>query len=178
MTEDEAIQQLKRGDIRGLQALVERYEHRAVHAAHLITLDWAAAEDIVQDAFVRVYQRIAQFDASREFGPWFLRGVVNDAIKWSSRQKSVSLNDSSNEYPDFAVNDPAELVEGAETREAIWRALAQLPPNQRAAVVLRYYLDLNESEIARELDCAPGTVKWRLHVARRQLAILLRWMKT
>ena len=81
----EAIRQLRLGNIQGLRILVERYEHRAVHAAHLITLDWASAQDIVQDAFVRVYQRITQFDSSKEFGPWFLRGVVNDAIKWTSR---------------------------------------------------------------------------------------------
>ena len=180
MVEDDnlAIAQLKRGEIIGLQTLVDRYQQRAVHAAYLITLDWTLAEDVVQDAFLRSYHRITQFDSSRAFGPWFLRGVVNDAVKRVSRNRLISLTDAVAEYHDPNTPDPAGLIEAAETRDAVQKALEQLPAPQRAAIVLCYYLDLSEAEIAHELDCAPGTVKWRLHVARQQLAVLLRWMKS
>ena len=95
MEEAEAIAQLKQGDVGGLEALVRGHQVQAVRTAYLITRDRALAEDIVQAAFVRAYQRIEQFDTRRPFGPWFLRSVVNDAIKAASRRERwVSLEAS------------------------------------------------------------------------------------
>lgn len=182
MEEHEAIVRLKRGDISGLEALVRQYQVQAVRAAYLITRDRALAEDIVQAAFLRAYERIGQFDAGRPFGPWFLRGVVNDAVKAATRrQRQVSLEASSEgeatSLADLLADPspgPADLAEAAETRQAVWAALGKLPPAQRAAIVLRYYLGLSEAEMADELACPPGTVKWRLHAARKRLRTLLR----
>lgn len=178
MNERSAIARLKRGDISGLETLVRLYQVRAVRAATLITHDRALAEDLVQSAFIRAYERIDQFDAARPFGPWFLRSVVNDAVKAVTRRlPQVGLDDDPESALDVALADPLpgpdELLERAETQEAIWEALAQLPPEQRGAVVLRYYLGFSEAEIAAEQDCPPGTVKWRLHTARRRLRDLL-----
>lgn len=69
---------------------------------------------------------------------------------------------------------PQESAEREELRSEAWDALSQLPPSQRAAVVMRYYLGYSESQIANELACASGTVKWRLHAARAHLQSLLR----
>ena len=182
MEEQEAIARLKRGDVGGLEALVRQYQVRAVRTAYLITRDRALAEDIVQAAFLRAYERIGQFDAGRPFGPWFLRSVVNDAVKTATRrQRQVSL-EAGYEGEETSLADlladpnpgPADLVEAAETRQAVWAALGKLPPAQRAAIVLRYYLGLSEAEMAGELACPPGTVKWRLHAARKRLRTLLR----
>lgn len=177
MTEQEAIQRLKQGDIAGLEMLVRVYQVQAVRAAALITRDRTLAEDLVQAAFIRAYERIHQFDAARPFGPWFLRSVVNDAVKAITRGiPAESLNDPP---PDLlpALADPApgpeEMLEQAETSAAIQAALEQLAPEQRGAVVLRYYLDLSEAEIAGAQDCPTGTVKWRLHHARARLRSLL-----
>ncbi len=68
---------------------------------------------------------------------------------------------------------PEERILAAETRQEMWAAIGCLPPTQRAAVILRYYLDLSEADLAFELACPPGTVKWRLHAARKCLRILL-----
>jgi len=176
MDEHKAIARLKAGDISGLEMLVRAYQVRAVRAATLITHDRTLAEDIVQTAFIRAYERIHQFDAARPFGPWFLRGVVNDAVKAVTRRRpSASLDDSpdSLDLPDPALT-PEQLLEQAETHAEIWTALAQLPPAQRAAIVLRYYLDLSEAEIAAHQDVPQGTIKWRLHTARERLRKLLR----
>ncbi len=175
--EQAAIARLKRGDIGGLEVLVRAYQVRAVRAATLITHDRALAEDIVQAAFIRVFERIAQFDDTRRFAPWFLRSVVNDAVKAVTRRRSQVALDATPSgdalpLPDSAPG-PDALLEQAETQDAIWRALAQLAPEQRGAVVLRYYLGLSEAEIAAEQDCPPGTVKWRLHAARKRLRTLL-----
>ncbi|HEC34657.1 MAG TPA: RNA polymerase sigma factor [Chloroflexi bacterium] len=188
MEEREAIARMKRGDISGLEALVRRYQVQAVRAAYLIVRDRETAEDIVQSAFLRAYQRIGQFDAERPFGPWFLRSVVNDAIKAAARrQRQVPLEAGSGREEASLVDlladpnpGPADLVEAAETRQAVLAALDRLPPAQRAAIVLRYYLGLSEAKMADELACPPGTVKWRLHAARKRLRALLHplWSRT
>ena len=182
MEEQEAIARLKRGDVGGLEALVRQYQVRAVRTAYLITRDRALAEDIVQAAFLRAYERIGQFDAGRPFGPWFLRSVVNDAIKVTARRErqvplEAGVEGEKASLTDFLADPgpgPADLVEAAETRQAVWATLGKLPPAQRAAIVQRYYLGLSEAEMANELACPPGTVKWRLHAARKRLRTLLR----
>jgi len=177
MNERKAITRLKRGDIGGLETLVKAYQVRAVRAATLITHDRALAEDIVQAAFIRAYERIHQFDAARPFGPWFLRSVVNDAVKAVTRRRPQIALDGVPPGDLARLTDPAPgpdaLLERAETQQAIVDALAQLPPDQRAAVVLRYYLGMSEAEIAGEQACPRGTVKWRLHAARDRLRTLL-----
>ena len=182
MEEQEAIARLKRGDIGGLEALVRQYQVQAVRTAYLIIRDRALAEDIVQAAFLRTYERIGQFDAGRPFGPWFLRSVVNDALKAAARRKRQVSPEAGPEGEGASLANlladpgpgPADLLEAAETREAVWSALGKLPPAQRAAIVLRYYLDLSEAAMADELACPPGTVNWRLHAARERLRTLLR----
>lgn len=182
MEEQEAIARLKRGDIGGLEALVRQYQVRAVRTAYLIIRDRALAEDIVQAAFLRAYERIGQFDAGRPFGPWFLRSVVNDAVKAAGRRERLVSLEASAEGAETSLADlladpgsgPADLVEAGETRQAVWAALGKLPPAQRAAIIQRYYLGLSDAEMAAELACPQGTVKWRLHAARKRLRTLLR----
>lgn len=175
-----AIQRLKRGDIEGLAALVERYQVRAVRAAYLITYDRALAEDVVQTAFVRIYERIAQFDDNRPFEPWFMRVVMNaalQAIKQRQRVLSLDGNDYDTSFTDLIADDmpnPENAAEASEMREAVRDALAALSPDQRAVIVLRYYLEYSEQELAEEFNTPPGTIKWRLHTARKQLSVLLR----
>jgi RNA polymerase sigma-70 factor, ECF subfamily len=180
MNEAEAIARLKRGDIGGLEILVKQYYVQAVRAVFIISRDRALAEDIVQAAFLRVYERIHQFDTERPFAPWFLRSVVNDALMSARRERRViALDGESYDYgaqiPVLTSKDPGldELLIAAETSEAIWEALGKLSAEQRSAIVLRYYLDLSEAEMSFELDCPPGTVKSRLHTARRRLRQLL-----
>ena len=71
------------------------------------------------------------------------------------------------------VPDPEIQIETQDMRQKIWRAMAELPPEQRAVVVMRYYLDFNEAEISAHTQSPKGTVKWRLHVARKRLRKLL-----
>ena len=177
MTDEEAITRLQQRDIGGLDPLVIRYQVQAVRAAYLICHDRALAEDLVQAAFVRVYERIAQFDARRPFGPWFLRSVVNDALTATTRRARIAPHAFDSADETLALVDPGpaldERLAAGETRAAVIAAVRALPPAQRAAIVLRYYLDLSEAEMAERLDCPPGTVKWRLHAARQRLRRLL-----
>lgn len=177
-----AIACLKRGEIAGLAVLVQRYQLRAIRAAFLITQDRAAAEDVVQAAFLRIYERIDQFDTRRPFGPWFMRVVVNAAVQTAQRGlRQVSLDAPIAAAGDLTyadvlpalAHDPDGEAEAAELRQQVWEALGRLTPDQRAAIVMRYYLDLTESEMAARLETPPGTIKWRLHAARKRLRAFL-----
>jgi RNA polymerase sigma-70 factor, ECF subfamily len=186
MDDTAATQRLLRGDIGGLDELMLRYQLQAIRAAYLVCQDPSMAEDIVQSAFIRAYERIDQFDTSRPFGPWFLRSVVNDAIQASVRAQRTTPLDTdmqvqtlgnSTEWSSSAV-DVVEQVERLETGAEIRAAISQLPPNQRAAIVLRYYLDLTDDEISERLHSNPSTVRWRLHAARKRLRSLLpAWLR-
>lgn len=181
MDEIKAIDQLKAGDITGLRTLVELYQVEAVQAAYLITGDRAEAEDIVQTAFLRVYEKIQGFDEARPFRPWFLRMVANDALKAAARQnRRVSLEDDGDAtYPavlqrlEMTTREPEDAAQRDESVAEMRRALARLSPAQRAAVTMHYFLGLSTAEAASQLNSTPGTVRWHLSVARERLRALL-----
>ena len=179
MEERDAVERLRSGDVGALEALVRGHQTRAMRAAYLITRDRASAEDVVQGAFLRAYERAGQLDPERPFGPWFTRVVVNDAVKEAARrERSVSFEEGAGDSSASLLEDPSlgpqGLAEEAEARRRVWAALGKLPAAQRAAVVQRYYLGMSETEMAEGGDSPPGTVKWRLYAARRRLARILR----
>ena len=178
MDEREAIQDLKAGQLRGLAYLVRAHQTEAMRAAALITGDPAAAEDLVQAAFLRFAEKPQAFDSSRSFKPYFMKMVVNDAIKLVQRQKPEFSLDEKNLEDGFDLLDPKPLPEAIiETRQAqeqVRAALAKLPPKQRAVIVLRHYLEFSESEIRDMIGSPLGTIKWRLFSARTRLVSLLR----
>jgi RNA polymerase sigma-70 factor (ECF subfamily) len=179
--ERHAIERLRRADISGLETLVRRYQLQATRAAYLVVRDRQLAEDIVCDAFLRCYERIQQFDTDRPFGPWFLRAVVNDALKAANRRaRHVSLDQthaldglSFSELLPSHEAGPDVLAEFAELRGQVRAALERLTPRQRAAIVLHYFVGLSGPEIANELSSPLGTVKRRLHDGRSRLRALL-----
>jgi RNA polymerase sigma-70 factor (ECF subfamily) len=176
-----AIARLKSGEIDGLESLVKQYHVKAVRAAYLVIHDRSLAEDIVQDAFVNLPSKIHQFDSTRRFGPWFLRSVINASINVARKQKRLVPLDKplvSNQNVVFdrltAPNPgPEEMVDEAELRQIVWQALEQLTPNQRAAIVLRYYLEMSEAEMSATLASPRSSIKWWLFSARKRLRGLL-----
>jgi RNA polymerase sigma-70 factor (ECF subfamily) len=181
MEDGQAIARLKQGDLGGLEALVRRYQVRAVYAAYLIVRDMGCAEDIVQEAFLHAAEKIDQFDPTRSFAAWFLRSVVNASIKAAGKQRrSVALGDGEDDEtvqvarwlvdPDPC---PEDLVETEETRRQVWMALEMLTPEQRAVVILRHFLEMSETEMTQELDRPLTTIRWRLKTARNRLRDLL-----
>ena len=178
MEERKAIERLKRGDIGALEALVRRHQTGAVRTAYLLLHDRALAEDVAQDAFIGACERMGRFKEGRPFGPWFKKMVVNDATDVVSlRERTLSFEMEEVEEVLGRLEDPEagpqELAEEAEGRRKVWEALKQLPPAQRAAVIQRYYLGMSEAEMARGESSPPGTIKWRLHAARKRLSRIL-----
>lgn len=179
MEEKQAVILLKKGDMDGLQYLVEKYQVKAVQAAYLILGDRNLAEDIVQSSFILIAEKIYQFDIERPFGPWFYRIVVNASIKTAMReQKLVSIcsADEEESIPDW-LTDPVrtleEIVENTETRQEVWRAICDLTLKQRTVLVMRYYLEMTNKEISRELGEPLSSVRWSIHAGYEKLRHLL-----
>lgn len=190
MDDQTAISRIKQGDLNGLEALVGRYQVKAVYAAYLVLQDRSLAEDVAQDAFLKIYEKIHQFEDGRPFAPWFFRIVVNDAVKTARRQRRLrSLDEEPEAQPEagdargagalagWMIDPrplPEEQVEIQETGQMVRRALRKLSPEQRAAVVMRYYLDMSAAEMADQVKKPVTTVKWWLRAARKRLGELVR----
>ena len=175
-----AISRIKQGNLNGLEVLVQRYQVQAVHAAYLVVYDRALAEDVAQGAFVKLVERIQQFDEERPFSPWFFRIVLNDALKAAKRQKRhVPLEEFDEptvqlaEWLIHADAEPERLVEERQLRENILASVQSLPPEQRAVVVMRYFLDMSEADMVLKMDRPLSTIKWWLRDARKRLYDLM-----
>lgn len=177
MEDLQAIRRLKRGDMGGLECLIARYQEKALRAAFLITHNEPMAEDIVQDVFVRFYERANRYDETRPFEPYFLRCVVNAALNCLEREnKGKSFTDADTSELENLLEEAASVEEQVEFNTLTWQikeALEELPPRQRAVVVQRYFLEMSEKEMSATLGFPPGTVKWLLSVARERLRLLL-----
>jgi len=154
-TERRLVQKAQRGSQAALAELYERHWERAHRAAFLVVHDAAAAEDIAQDAFLAAVDALDDFDRHRPFAPWLHRIVINRAIDWGRRE---ALRRSAGDPEALAERAAADEHAGGE----LMSALAQLPTEQRAVVILRYLLEYTPGEIAGMLDLPRGTVNSRL----------------
>lgn len=163
---DEAtwIRRAQAGDKAGFAALFEQHRTRAIRTAYLMTQDRHLAEDLTQEAFVRAYLAIRKCDPARPFAPWLMRILINlcrTAMQRRGRQMVVAA------LPDEGASDRGYA--DAEDRVQVWGALQRLEPVHREVLMLRYYHDFADAEIAEALDIPVGTVKSRLFHARRHL---------
>ncbi len=176
MDDDQAIRQMKRGEIDGLEHLVRRYQLKAARLAFLITQDEGLAEDVVQDTFLRLFHASQRLDESRPFEAYLMRSVVNASLNVLRRQKKEMHLDVDLREVEGLIHQATSVesqVELAELKQAIFAALGRLSPRQRAVVVQRYYLEMSEKEMAASLQLSRGTIKWLLHGARKRLRALL-----
>ena len=166
--EREIVARVQRGDAAAFDALVRRYIDRALIVAKRITGNTPDAEDLVQDAFMRALDRIASFDNTRPFGPWFFRVLTNTGL---NARRARKLRMTEPEALDAPSSDagPDEIVERREIRERFEVALASLSSRQRLIVTWFEVDEIPSSEIAERLGIAQETVRWHLHQARRVL---------
>jgi RNA polymerase sigma-70 factor, ECF subfamily len=159
------------GSVEAMEELFRRYWSGAHRAAWLVVHDAALAEDVAQEAFLSAVRSLHRFDRRRPFGPWLHRIVVNRAID-HARAREVRR-----EVPAELVGEPASMAPegaGALSPDDLVGALAALPPEQRAVVVLRHLLGYTPGEIARLLALPRGTVNSRLRRGLDALAGPLR----
>jgi len=173
-SDSQLVSQLQSGNLDVLGVLYERHKTTVYRTALAITRDPAAAEDILQDCFIRIYERAHQIDTSRPLKPWLYRVTVNMAYNWERRRKRrQSPVDSLDEILDWLVNplqrSPERQVEISDVRKQVMDAISSLNINQRIVIVLFYLNALDMKEIAAILECPVGTVKSRLHYGRENL---------
>ena len=162
----------QRGETRAFAQLVQIYQDAAVRTAYLMTGDRQAAEDVAQNAFLNAFRHLHRFDPDRPFRPWLLGIVANEARRYrrDQRRHPTAVLDQ-----DLAATAEPLLshVVREDERARVRRALAELAEPFRTTAVLYYLGELSVEEVASAVGCRTGTVKSRLHAARRQLRTLL-----
>ena len=136
-----------------LAELYRRHAPEAARFAYLLTGDRALAEDLTQEAFVRMYARFRDLRNPDAF-PWYLRKTVLNLARSHFRRANVERA-----YVRSESRVPVSPQPDLGSREEMWQALLGLPQRQRAAIVLRYYEDLSEKDTADVMGCPVGTVK-------------------
>jgi RNA polymerase sigma-70 factor, ECF subfamily len=147
------VRAAQRGSASGIEALFRLHWPRAHRAAYLVVHDATAAEDIAQEAFLAAVRNLDRFDRRRPFGPWLHRIVVNRAIDWARARQLRG---------EVELLDVVAAHETDSLDESLLRALAALPPDHRAVIVLRHLLGYTPGEIAALLGVPRGTVNSRL----------------
>jgi RNA polymerase sigma-70 factor (sigma-E family) len=138
--------------------------------AHAMTGDPHTAADLVQDALVRTGMRWSRLDRTGDPEAYVRRAIVNGRTsRWRKLRRETLVD---------AIPDRVRVVEPARHDDQLWRLLCALPTRQRAVIVLRYYEDLSEDEIAATLGCAPGTVKSQASKALAKLRAAMAEMPT
>ncbi|TAK33836.1 MAG: sigma-70 family RNA polymerase sigma factor [Chloroflexota bacterium] len=181
MDENELIARSQKKDVAAFNVLVERYQQLAYNVALRMLGDVQSAEDATQEAFVSAFEHVKQFRGG-SFRSWLLRIVSNaclDMLRSRKRRASVPLDDLPADWdcsPLVADPDtPEEFVLRRELSAQIQRALLELPPDQRAAVILCDLQGLSYDEIAIITASSLGTVKSRISRGRARLRdVLLR----
>jgi len=173
--EDKAlIEEAQRGGREAFEAIVKRYEKKVFHLAYGFVQDRAAADDLAQEIFVKVYFSLSKFHFKSEFGTWLYRIAVNhikDHLRKVSRRKEVSLEEFEN-VPlamDDQVKEREQRQDDDLKKKIVFGVLATLPQKYRMILTLREVKGFSYEEITRVLKISPGTVDSRLHRARKLL---------
>lgn len=164
----------KAGETEAFGELVRRHQERLFPTIHRIVGSVEDAEDALQDAFVRAFQKLATFHGESSFYTWVYRIAVNVAMESCRRRKvrrlfALGLETAHGSRREPAGSDPARALEREERDRAVEAALDRLGPEHRAIVVLKDFDGRRYEEIAELLGVPVGTVRSRLHRARREL---------
>ena len=164
----ELLARVRNGEREAFGQVVERYLPRAMALAMRLLRHREDAEDLVQDAFLAALQHIDGFDLSRPFWPWLSRIVVNRGLDMVSSRTARGTDSLAEDVTDGRPT-PAESAESGEIRDEFERTLGELPARRRLVVQLFEVDGFSVAEIAKLLDSSPATIRWHLHMARRQL---------
>ena len=171
------IFQAQQGSDEAFTQLVETYQKPVYNLCYRMLGEPEAAEDAAQETFLRAYQNLHRYDNSRPFGTWILSIAAHYCIdRLRKRRFSVFSMDAEDEngmsfeIPDPAAPNPETESAKQEDRDRLHLLLKDLDDTDRAAVIMRYWYDYSEVEIAQSLSLTVSAVKSRLHRSRRALA--------
>jgi RNA polymerase sigma-70 factor (ECF subfamily) len=167
---DEAllVAQARQGEERAWRLLVTKYQDAVFRLAYLITGSAEEAEDVAQEAFVRAYLKLDQYDDSRPLRPWLLAitgNLARNKRRSAGRYWHMVQRFLQERGQETAVSPPRDGGDAL----LLWQAMQKLPQASQAVIYLRYFLELSEAETAQTLDIALGTVKSRAHRSLKKL---------
>ena len=171
------VMQAQQGSDEAFTRLVEEHQTHVYNLCYRMLGEPEAAEDAAQESFLRAYQNLQRYDRNRPFATWLLSIAAHYCIDRLRRRKlsMFSLDEENDDGVTFEIADPAspnpetESVK-REERDRLHILLKDLDATDRAAIILRYWNDYSEIEIAESLNLTVSAVKSRLHRARRALA--------
>ncbi len=170
MDEPGLIRRCQAGDVKAFEPLFRAHVAMAVRTAYLVVRDWPIAEDAAQEAFVRAFGSIRSFRADQPFAPWLYRIVLNEARRIAAR---AGRRPEALQLPDELLaseeSTPEEAALHRERRAALWTAIDSLKDDHRTVLVLKYFNQFSEIDIATVLGVPQSTVKSRLYKAREKL---------
>ncbi len=164
------VEDARQGDRDAFGELVIRYEQRLIRVLLRFVPDLEMSRDLAQETFLRVYERLDQFDPARRFGPWLFRIGVNLTLDYLRKRKRrgrwMLFSESSSERPMEATTpDPRYALD---IKQEVRAALEQIPEKYRTVLILRDLENFSTSEIAAILDRKEATIRWRLAEARNR----------
>lgn len=168
----EWLQQARNGNEVAFAHLIEAYQTPVYNLCFRMLGDSQEAEDAAQESFWRAYQAIKRYDPDRSFITWLLSIAAHFCIDQQRKRRlpTIELDETTDEiFPD-QTSDPELMVSQSEQEEMLHNLLAELKPQDRAALILRYWYDFSDQEISDALSCSVSAAKSRLHRARLLLA--------
>lgn len=175
VTTDSDAMRLRSGDLDALAILMERYQHRLYRYLLRIVMQQSTAEDLFQQTWLRVMERIQKYDPQRGFEGWLFSVAHNLAIDYLRRRQPQSLDEpsfSGERHSDLAKSENTGALDRLLSREKtdiLLRAVTDLSPAFREIITLRFEEEMKLEEIATALTLPMGTVKTRLHRALKAL---------
>jgi RNA polymerase sigma-70 factor, ECF subfamily len=184
--DEELVKSAQKGDMAAFEELVARHRDKIYARAFSMLRNEEEATDLSQEAWVKGWQRLVQFQGDSSFATWMTRIVINlclDQLRKNKRVKSESIDEMNEEtggverqMPVITPN-PTEGLERGELRARIDKALGQLSYEHRTVLVLHEFEEMEYKLIAKKMGCSIGTVMSRLFYARRKMAALLAGLK-
>ncbi len=172
LTDEEIVARVRAGEVEHFELLMRRHNGRVYRAARAILRDDGEAEDVMQDAYVRAFEHLHEFEGRARFSTWLTRIAVHEALARVRRQKRFDSLESHPEEPSMSTqsgSSPEQRASDVEMRSVLESAIGQLPDEFRAVFVLRAVDGLSGAETAECLGIREDTVKTRLHRARSRL---------
>jgi RNA polymerase sigma-70 factor (ECF subfamily) len=176
-SDEQLAAQFLSGDEKAFETLIERYLKPLYNFAYQMTRDKAAAEDITQEVFVKVWKKIASFDSGKKFSTWIFAIAKNEAFDWLKKKKAISFsalnhyrvqgktfeNENSENFLEFIEDENAlhseEFLRAIDSKREINNLLNSLHPQTKAILILHNIYGFSLSEVSEILGHSPNTIK-------------------
>jgi RNA polymerase sigma-70 factor (ECF subfamily) len=171
LDDGELVPRIQEGDLGAFEALYRKYKDELFRTALAITRDQCAAEELLQDCFLRAYDHIDSVNGYSSLRPWLHRIIVNLSYNWAAKKRLrlISFEEVFDRLLAVPRSSPERAFERQELIQVVDDAIRALGMPQRVVVVLFYLQGFSLAEISYVLDCPVGTVKSRLYNARKTL---------